>query len=37
LLNNIFNLGIKEYYAQALNKLGYNLEVVVEQVCIGSQ
>jgi starch phosphorylase len=31
LLNNIFNLGIKEQYAQALNELGYNLEVVVEQ------
>ncbi|KAH9570021.1 hypothetical protein CY35_02G018100 [Sphagnum magellanicum] len=31
LLNSIFNLGIKEQYAQALNELGYNLEVVVEQ------
>ena len=32
LLNSVFNLGIKDQYAQALSELGYNLEVVVEQV-----
>ncbi len=33
LLNSVFNLGIKGEYAQALSELGYDLEVVVEQVC----
>lgn len=32
LLNSIFNLGIKGEYAQALSELGYDLEVIVEQV-----
>lgn len=34
LLNSVFNLGIKGEYAQALSELGYDLEVVVEQVCV---
>ena len=36
LLNSVFNLGIKGEYAQALSELGYDLEVVVEQVCAWS-
>ncbi|KAL2620148.1 hypothetical protein R1flu_000353 [Riccia fluitans] len=31
LLNSVFNLGIKDQYAEALRQLGYNLEVLVEQ------
>ena len=31
LLNSIFNLGVKDEYTEALNELGYELEVVAEQ------
>ena len=34
LLNSIINLGLKDQYAEALSELGYNLEVLVEQVSI---
>jgi hypothetical protein len=31
-LNNLSNLGIKDQYAEALQQLGFDLEVLAEQV-----
>ena len=33
LLNSLSNLGIKDQYAEALQQLGFDLEVLAEQVC----
>jgi len=33
LLNSIFNLGLKENYGKALEELGFQLEMLAEQVC----
>jgi hypothetical protein len=32
LLNSIYNLGIKDQYSEALQQLGFDLEVLAEQV-----
>ena len=32
LLNSVYNLGIKDQYSEALQQLGFDLEVLAEQV-----